>query len=359
MKSFGYRSADPAGSPYQIVVVSASRGAGGPKDVALEPRGEEQAANASVAREEAPHHGLVKKAPPIDVLAPLPQGVRRVRRAKPEDAEAIADLQARCHLSNIEDDPRGGWLLQRSTPDAIREAMKLNKDYWIAESLEGKVVAFQVVTPARQISRPAAQHKFLGPYAKRAMRVLASGDFIYMSQIAVDKEFRGKKLATAMQQRVLASYRKYALVAHVGVCTQRDLDEWKGGPFEPATNNVASHFHHQRKGYRLVAYTSDLAHTSYNSGLTPPEEGSEMPAILGVLYMHFRDGAETMPFEYVDPVQAVLGAPVAPGEIERNEPRFQRQSEGDEIGGMSEDRARRYEDAKKRLELLFLRKAVV
>jgi ribosomal protein S18 acetylase RimI-like enzyme len=341
------------------VPVSAPR-AGGPIEVAVElPAGEPRPAERSEPVE-APHHGLVKQAPRIDPVLALPEGVRTVRRATPEDAEAIAELQARCHLSNIEDDPRGGWLLQQSTPEAIRAAMKLDKDFWIAESDEGKVVAFQIVTPARLISRPAAQHKFLGRFAERAERVLASGRFIYMSQIAVDREFRGKKLAPAMQERVLERYQKYSLVAHVGVCTQRDFDEWKDGPFEPASNNVASHVHHQRQGYRLVAYTSDLADTSYNSGLAPPGAEAEMPAVLGAMYIHFRDGAESLPFAYVDPVEAVLGAPVARGDIESTERSFSEhwpETDGfkDTDPTWSEDRTRRYELAKQRLELLFLR----
>jgi hypothetical protein len=188
--------------------------------------------------------------------------------------------------------------------------------------------------------------------------VIESGRFIHMSQIAVHPEMRGKKLAPAMQAEALEHYQRYPLVAHVAVCTQRDFDEWKrDAPFEPSSNNVASHHLHQKMGYRIVAYTSDLAGTEYNSGLAPPgPDRDELPAVLGVMYMHFRDGAEALPHEYVDPVQAVLDAPVAPGDIGSFAKHWPEPDDFDDADpSWSPERARRYVDATHRLELIFLR----
>jgi GNAT superfamily N-acetyltransferase len=276
----------------------------------------------SLAVPDVPSNGLVRQAPAIDPVVELPSGVRCVRRATPADAEAIAAIQEHYELRKIDvsDHPQNGWLVQKSTPDAIRFAMQRYKDYWVAESDQGKVIAFQAVCPARFISRPAGKHKLFGPYAKRALRVLESGRFVYMSQIATDPGFRGSGLAKALQARVLARYRRQPLVAHVAVFTQQDFDarSAEGSTFEPRFNNVASHKYHQKNGYRLVGYTSDLAGTdAYNTGLPPPSGEDALPGIAGALYIDFRDGDG--PSEYVDPVAAVLDAPCAPGDVDDEE----------------------------------------
>jgi GNAT superfamily N-acetyltransferase len=262
-------------------------------------------------------NGLAKRARAVEGAPPLPPGIRRVRQATRKDAEAIAAIQERYQLRKLDaaDHPQNGWLVQSATPEAIRASMSLYKTFFVAENDEGKIVAYQAVCAPRFISRPANKHKFFGPYAKRALQTLQSGRFIYMSQIAIDPDHRSKGVAAAMQAKVLERYRNYPLVAHVAVFTQDDFDARDpNAPFEPRTNNVASHRYHQKNGYHLVGWTSDLARTvEYNSGLPPPADG-ELPGVLGALYINFRDGAEDVPHEYVDPVDAVLNAPCAPGE---------------------------------------------
>jgi GNAT superfamily N-acetyltransferase len=277
-------------------------------------------------RESLPATGLEMRAKGIEPLPPLPSGVRGVRKATEADAEAIAAIQEQYQLRKIDvaDHPKNGWLVQKSTPDAIRWAIGHYKDLWVAESDEGKVVGFQAVSAARFISRPAQKHKFFGRFAERARKVLASARFIYMSQVAVVPEYAGRGLAHALQARVLARYdQTYPLAAHVAVFTQADFDAWNQDPqsFSPRDNNVASHRYHQKLGYVPVAWTSDLRGTvEYNSGIEGQAPGAgSPPPVLGLLYMHFRDGAEALPYEYVDPVKAVLDTPCKAGECNSEE----------------------------------------
>lgn len=264
-------------------------------------------------------NGLVKKAPSIDPLGPLPPGIQAIRRAEPKDAEAIAAIQAKYQLRAIDaaDHPANGWLVQKSAPDTIKFAMERYKEFWVAENDAGNIVAFQAVTPPRFISRPVAMHKLMGPYKSRAMKVLESGRFLYMSQIATDPDFRGKGVAAALQARVLSHFQNVPLVAHVAVFTQNDFDHWDQDKshFEPHDNNVVSHRYHQKHGYEPVAWTSDLQGTvEYNSGLTATPGEDAPPPVLGILYMNFRDGKADVPHAYVDPVQAVLDSPCKEGE---------------------------------------------
>jgi GNAT superfamily N-acetyltransferase len=288
-------------------------------------------------------NGLVRSAPHVDLVVDLPPGVRCVRRARLEDAQAIAEIQDAYDLAKIDatDDPKRGWLVQKTKPDWIRATMGHTKDWWVAESDEGRIVAFQAVTPARYMSRPAAEHTFFGPHAKRAAEVLQSGKFIYMSQIATAPSLRGKGLAAALQTEVLKRYAKYPLLAHVAVFTQADFDAWDGDKdnFAPRTNNIASHRYHQKQGYVPVAWTSDLAGTdAFNSGLEPSGAAHERatsargpagqpsrtegPGVLGILYVHFRDGASREDRPYIDPVKAVLEAPRDPAHARADEPPF-------------------------------------
>ncbi len=335
-------------------------------DDTSEPQDPRTTPEASPLAASAPHHGLVKRAHAIDPVVELPDGVKCVRRARPEDAEAIAAIQEHYALRKIDaaDHPKNGWLVQKSSPDAIRFAMRHYKDFWVAEDHAGEVIAFQTVSAARFISRPAGKHKFVGPHGRRARQVLESGRFIYMSQIAIHPAFRGKRLAAALQAEVLRWYHKsYPLVAHVAVFTQDDLDAHDpSGPFDPRSNNVASHRLHQKGGYRFAGYTSDTRDPRYNTGLPPPDPaGDSLPGLVGAVYVHFRDGAEDLPFEYVDPVKAVLDAPVGAGDVDGGEwknpfpdhwPEPDAFDEADP--SWSEARAKRYTEAKERLELLFL-----
>lgn len=243
--------------------------------------------------------------------------VHQVRRATPEDAELIASIADEYDIKKLDvsDHPENGWLLQAAKPDQIRRAMGLYKDYWIAEDKKGEAVGYQVITAPRFISRPFEKHKIVGPYAKRASQVLNSGQFIYMSQVAIRRSAAGKGAARDMQRKVLENYGDLPLVAHVASFTQVDFDAWtdRSQPFEPKNNNVASHRYHQREGYRLVAWTSDLVGAQgYNSGVLGSEAG-----VAGVLYVHFRDGAEDVyqPEDYVDPVAAIIDNPVQKGEL--------------------------------------------
>jgi hypothetical protein len=254
-----------------------------------------------------------RKAPHVDPIADLPEGVRCIRRARLEDAEAIARIQDEYGLVKIDasDDPKRGWLVQKATPEWIRATMGHTKDFWVAEAFDGRIIAFQTVTAPRHISRPAAKHVFFEPYQKRALSILQSGKFIYMSQIAASRDFRSKGVAAALQEEVLKRYPKYPLLAHVAVFTQDDFDRWDGNQetFAPHTNNVASHRYHQKHGYVPIAWTSDLARTDkYNSGIEPPNDGESM-AVCGVLYLHFRDGEPPNGRPYVDPLRLVLDTP--------------------------------------------------
>ncbi|MFO0723552.1 MAG: GNAT family N-acetyltransferase [Myxococcota bacterium] len=264
-------------------------------------------------------NGLVKAAPKINPISGLPEGIKCVRKASPADADAISAIQAKYQLRSIDvaDHPANGWLVQKSEPETIRFAMQRYKEFWVAEDDAGKIVAFQAVTPPRFISRPANLHKFFGSYGKRAQQVLASGNFIYMSQIATDPEHRKQGLAAALQAEVLKHFKGLPLVAHVAVFTQDDFDHWDHqSPFEPHSNNIISHKYHQKHGYLPVAWTSDLTGTTeYNSGLAAGKPQKDAPPpVCGMLYMNFQDGSEAVKRPYIDPVDAVLTSPCAPGE---------------------------------------------
>src|SRR5204863_45205 len=93
-----------------------------------------------------------------------------------------------------------------------------------------------------------------------------SGRFIYMSQIAVDPDHRGRGLAAALQEYVLARYKKLPLVAHVAVFTQPDFDAWSGDKknFDPRSNNAVSHRYHQKNGYVVIALAIREVSGSFN-----------------------------------------------------------------------------------------------
>ncbi|MBK6683110.1 MAG: hypothetical protein IPG45_01440 [Deltaproteobacteria bacterium] len=249
----------------------------------------------------------------------LPQGIREIRRARPEDAEAIAAIQSQYQFRKLDiaDHPSNGWLFQMSTPDQIRVSMDQYKHFWVALGLDGKVAAYQTICPPRHISRPADKHVFLGPHAERAREILVSAEFQYMCQVAKDRRCNVPGVVASMQAHVLERYRDLPLVAHVAVFNQDDFDAWdKKSPFEPRSNNVASHRYHQKHGYWPVAWTSDLGHTDrYNSGLsTPANDGDGPGPVLGVLYLKFNDGTPG-PEGYLDPVREVLAAPCRPGDV--------------------------------------------
>src|SRR5205823_3689471 len=136
--------------------------------------------------------GLTHKAPEVAAIAALPPGIKCVRAATPADVEAIAAIEDRYEYRKIDasDHPANGWLVQKASPKAIEYAMQTHKDFWVAESDDGKIVAFQAVSPPRFISRPAAKHRFFGPFESRAYRTIERGEFIYMSQIATIPEYR-------------------------------------------------------------------------------------------------------------------------------------------------------------------------
>lgn len=255
-----------------------------------------------------------KATPEVHGVSGLPPGIKAIRRATPQDAEGIAAIQDRLHLRKLDpaDHPENGWLLQLATPEQIRFSMGRYKDYWIAETVEGTVGAYQAVSHPRFISRPAEKHRFFGPDAERAYALLQSAKFIYMSQIAIAPEGRGLGWGSALQKRALAEYQDLPLVAHVGVFTEEDLAGWNGRPetLVAHRNNVASHHFHQKLGYVPVAWTSDLPAESLNSGL-PPSDTHQ--GVLGLLYVHFRE-ASVAPKLYVDPVQAVIQSPMSPEE---------------------------------------------
>lgn len=249
----------------------------------------------------------------------LPQGIREIRRARPEDAEAIAAIQSQYQFRKLDiaDHPSNGWLFQMSTPEQIRVSMDQYKHFWVALGLDGKIAAYQTVCAPRHISRPADKHVFFGPHAERAREILVAAEFQYMCQVAKDRRCNIPKVVAAMQANVLEHYREQPLVAHVAVFNQDDFDAWdKRSPFEPRSNNVASHRYHQKQGYWPVAWTSDLGNTErYNSGLSTPSNDGDGPGpVLGVLYLKFNDGTPG-PDGYLDPVRLVLDAPRKPGDV--------------------------------------------
>jgi hypothetical protein len=268
-------------------------------------------------------NGLTKRAPAIS-LPPMPAGLKPPRRATPADAGAIAALQEHYAIRKLDvsDHPKNGWLVQKSTPDAIRFAMTHYKHFWVVEDAEGKIVAFQAICAPRYISRPVQKHKLYGPFKKRALQVLSSGRFIYMSQVAVAPEYAGRGLAKIAQAHVLAHYdKRLPLVAHVAVFTQSDFDARQAGkPFLPIANNLPSHRFHHKQGYVQVGWTGDIrGSVEYNSGLTPSNDPDAPPPVVGVVWMHFRDGRENLNHPFVDPLEAVLGNGCAPGEADSKE----------------------------------------
>ncbi|MEM6733486.1 MAG: hypothetical protein AAF658_18145, partial [Myxococcota bacterium] len=171
-------------------------------------------------------------------------------------------------------------------------------------------IAYQIIAPPRGISRPIDQHRFLSGQSDRATEVLNSGMFIYMSQIAVDrgarrraKELGEGSIAAEFQARVLENYKSgLALVCHVAVFTDRDLEGWSDAHrFEPESNNVTSHVYHQRAGYQTVGYVSDSKDARFNTGMKRPHAGD---GITGVMLIDYRDGSQTR--AYIDPVQQVV-----------------------------------------------------
>lgn len=243
--------------------------------------------------------------------------VHRVREATPADAELIAKIADQYNIRKLDvaDHPENGWLLQMATPEVIKYGMGHHKDFWLAEDRQGNVLGYQVVTAPRYISRPFDNHKLVGPHQDRARKVLNSGKFLYMSQVAVNKEHMVKGAAKEMQRKVLLKYKHLPLVAHVASFVQSDLDGWdRSGPFDPRHNNVASHKYHQKHGYELVGWTSDIdGAPEFNTGLEPTDHG-----VAGVMYMHFRDPTPDHPPErvYTDPVAAIIDNPRSEGEFE-------------------------------------------
>jgi hypothetical protein len=271
-------------------------------------------------------NALVRQARHVDPpAAALPPGVGCIRRATIADARAIAEILESYQLTKISarDHPKNGWLVQMATADQIVVMMEGYKLFFVAEALDEKVIAFQAVSTPRMISRPPSKHKFFsGANGRRAFAVLKERRFIYMSQVAVHLLHRDKKgLAAALQADVLRQLEPLPLVAHVAVFTQADYDAWdRSQPFDPISNNVASHKYHQKHGYVLGGWTGNLAGSiAFNTGLPSTDPTKGVPGIVGVVYVNYRDGREDIPYTYVDPVQAVLAHPCMPGEANSDE----------------------------------------